>query len=235
MPKLKLPCGLFKLPSPKELGWSEHNSLGSRSLTPFQEGKTWDDWTEYVKEKHPVKYFLVETLPDFFRPIGWKIGRIWYWLKCHVHPGYRFHLVDLRGVDPLSCYTHGYNDPSAVMFLAAWKALRDYIEKEEPVDPATWATPEEMLREGLIDQKVKCFDEPHALYKYWMEERVAEKAEEERLYALCKKDKKDALAIANEDAYDKASEAWLAYHRACEAREQEMFLKLCALREYLWT
>jgi hypothetical protein len=235
MSKFKTLFGLLKLPSPKELGWSEYNALGSRSLTPFQEGMTWDDWDEYVQEKYPIRYFLMETLPDFFRPIGWKAGRIWYWIKCHTLPSHRFHLIDLRGVDPLSKYTHGYNDPSAIMYLAAWKALRDYIEKEEPSDPATWATPEEMLQEHLIEQKAKCYDEPHELYKYWMEGRAAEKKEEDRLFQACKKAQKAALGVGDEAAYREASTEWLAYHRACEAREQEMFMKLCALRERLWT
>jgi hypothetical protein len=74
-----------------------------------------------------------------------------------------------------------------------------------------------------------------ALYRYWMEERAAEKKEEDRLFQLSQIDKKNALEAVNREAYDKASKEWISYHRACEAREQEMFLKLCAIREYLWT
>jgi hypothetical protein len=222
-------CNMLKLPSPRDLGWSDHNALGSRKLTPFQEGKTWEDWTEYVKAKYPVRYFLIETLPNIIRPLGWKLGRMWYWLKCHILPSYKFHLVDLRGVDPLSSYTHGYNDPCAVMYLTAWKALRDYIEKEKPTDPTKVFPLEKLQQDYIIEQNNKKYYEPHALYKYWMEERLLEEKEENRLFKLC-----EDCAIS-EEAYQKASDEWIAYHKARQEREQEMFMKLCSIREYLWT
>lgn len=69
MARFKALFGLVKLPTPNELGWSDrHNALGMRSLTPFQEGKTWEDWDAYCAKNHPVKYFIVERIPKFFLP-----------------------------------------------------------------------------------------------------------------------------------------------------------------------
>lgn len=240
MPRFKNFFGLLKLPSPKELGWSEHNALGCRDLTPFQEGKTWEDWDEYVKGKYPVRYWLVEELPKYFWPVRRKVKDAWYWVKCHTLPSHRWHKLDLRGVDPLSNYTHGYVDPCEVMKLAAWAALRSYVEKELDHERYLYEgdagyTDEELGEEWYKEQKRCRYDEPMALYKYWMEGRAAEQKEEARLFELTKINKKNALEALNKEEYEAASKEWLDYHRACEAREQEMFLRLCAIREYLWT
>jgi len=229
---------LFKLPTPKELGMSESNSLGCRSLTPFQKGPTWDDWEEIVRKKHPIKYFLDKSVPYALLPIQGRIERAWYWIQCHTLPSYRFHIIDLRGVDPTSEYTHGYMDPGEVMRIAAWATLRSYVEKElvhERYEDEENYTPDELGEEWYKEQKRVRYEEPMALYKYWMEERAAEKKEEARLFALTRINQKNALEALNKEAYQAASDVWLKYHRACEAREQEMFLRLCAIREYLWT
>lgn len=230
---------LFKLPGPKELGMSERDALGCRELTPFQDGPTWDDWREIVQEKHPIKYFLSEKLvPAVVWPVQRVVKDSWYWVKCHTLPSYRFHKLDFRGVDPLHKYTHGYIDPCTVMQWGAWAALRIYVEKEliheHYANPEAY-TEEDRNSDWFNEQKRQRYDEPMALYKYWMEDRAAEKKEEDRLFALTKINRKNALDKLSKADYDKASEEWLAYHRACEAREQEMFMKLCALREYLWT
>lgn len=220
----------FRLPGPKELGWSDHDALGSRHFTPFQEGKTWEDWEEHVRKEYPVRFFLSETLPNFFRPVGWKAGRVWYWIKCHVLPSHRFHLLDFRGVDPLHEYTHGYMDPCTVVWLAAWAALRSYVEKEEPTDPASWASPEELAEEPLKDQKAR-YDEAIELHRWWMKGRAAEEAEESRLHKAVD----DARTTHDREAYDEASRPWLEYHRWREDHDEEMFLRLCKLRRSLWT
>jgi hypothetical protein len=223
---------LFKfleLPGPRELGWSDHDCLGLRDFTPYQEGKTWEDWTAYVKEHYPVRYFLVETIPDWFRPTKMMVKDAWYWVKCHTLPSHRFHLLDFRGVDPLHEYTHGYMDPCSIMKLAGWAALRIYIEKEEPWDPSERYTAEELEAQGLTHQKAD-YDEAMALYHWWMVERGEEEAERMRLYRVMKD-----TPHTNVEEYRAAKEPWHTAYDAHEAKEEEMFLRLVKLRPRLWT
>ena len=63
---------LLKLPTPVDLGWSEYNALEDEDFSPEPQGKTWQDWHRTVKEMHPVKYFLAETLAD------WIYYKIWF-------------------------------------------------------------------------------------------------------------------------------------------------------------
>lgn len=227
---------LVTLPGPKELGLSKYDALGCKSLTPFQDGPTWDDWEKLVKAKHPVKYFLVETVPSFVKPAWWKMEAFGYWVKCHTLPSYRWHKLDLRGVDPLSDYTHGYMDPCGMMQLAAWATLRNYVEKELNQERYENLSEEDLADQFMVEQKRQRYDEPMALYRYWMEGRREEKAEHDRLYKLTEVARKAAMAgTCTREEYDAVCTPWLDHGNACELREQEMFMKLCALREYLWT
>lgn len=215
------------LPTPKELGWSDHEALGSRAFSPFQEGHTWEEWTEHVRAAYPIRYFLLETVLDVLRPVWQRLKAARYWLRCHLLPGSRYHLLDLRGVDPLSTYTHGYMDPCTVMQLAAWAALRAYVA-EGPADPGVWGTPEE-LAGSLKDQKF-FYDESINLHEWWMTGRRAEHAKGDALY-----DATQASIPAGKVTYDAAKKAWLDYYRWMEEHEEEQFLRLCKIRRTLWT
>lgn len=220
---------LFHLPGPVELGWSEHDALGMREFTPFQEGKTWEDWEEHVKRLHPVRFFFARTLPDSVAPIGWKLGRAWYWIKCHTLPSHRFHLLDLRKADPVHPYTHGYRDPCSIVEAASWLALRMYLD-EEPVDPASWATPKELAEPHLARQKAD-YDEAVALWKWWSEGRREEEAREGELFRTVQA----AKEAKDREAYEAASKPWLEYHRWREEHAEEMLLRLFKIRRTLWT
>lgn len=233
--------GPLKLPTPKELGWSEHNALGMRGLTPFQEGPTWEDWEEYVRDRHPVKYFLVETFPKLFRPLQRLVKNTWYWIKCHTLPSHRWHKLDLRGVDPLSDYTHGHMDPCEVMRLGVWAALRAYMEKgdfEAQRRLHEGLTEEEKVDPVFVEQKLQRCDEPKALYDYWMKGRLEEKKEEIRLWSICqdygKKAREEALVDGDREGYDAAMVKFSDFCQAREQKEEEMFLRLCAIRRHLW-
>src|SRR6185295_2256450 len=92
---------LVGLPSPRDLGWSQHNALEDEEFSDEPKGKTWQDWHRYVKQLHPTKYFIVESLPKFFRynvywPIKRPIEKAHYWLVSHLIPSRRYHMLDLR-------------------------------------------------------------------------------------------------------------------------------------------
>lgn len=211
------------LPTPTELGHPS-DFLPSREWTPDVEGYTWEDWEAEVRARHPVRFWLTRTLPDFFRPAWWRVRDAIYWVQCHVQARHRHHLVDLRGVDPLVPYTHGYLDPCSVMRLAAWKALLDYVEKCGPVDPASWATPAELAEPVLKDQKAR-HDEAMALYRWWTVDRIAEDATLQKLYRMTR----------DPTTRDAHMQAWLDANDLADRKDEEMFLRLAKLRPFLWT
>lgn len=224
----------FHLPEPSELGWSDHNALGSRDFTPFQPGKTWEDWNEHVKQLMPVRYFMLHTIPFAWYPWQGKLRRAWYWMQCHTMKKHRWHLFDLRGVDPLSDYTHGYIDPSTLMEIAAWGALRRYVENGKPK-----LFTEEELAESESDpdwkasaleqnaRRKECFD----LHAWWMTGRAEESAKEEALYKAVD----DAKRAGDAQAYREATIPWIAYTVWREKHAEDQLLRLVKLRQSLWT
>ena len=230
----RLKAWFFDLPGPIELGLSDIDALRSSELTPFQEGPSWEDWEALVRIRFPVRYFLTQTLPEWFRPIQFRIHDTHYWLKCHFVKRHRHHLLDLRAVDPVEKYSHGYLDPCHVMWLAGWAALRMWVEHEKPVDPATYLTAEEALEPHNVAQKAS-YDEAMALYRYWMVERGEEAKELERLYSEYREVKVQAVMDGSRAQYEQARDRWLAQNGLTESRAELMWKRLAEVRPYLWT
>lgn len=225
---------LYTLPGPKELGWGS-DGLRSQWLTPFQPGPSWEDWDRHVRQHYPVRYFIAETVPSKLEPIERVARAAAYFVKCHLNPRYRYHILDFRGVDPIDDYTHGYMDPCHMMWLAGWAALRRYVEREKPVDPASIWTPEQQAQDPTIQRAKATYDEAMALYRYWMVERREENAEEERLFKDAEAVKIEAVKRDDRAAFEAAQRVWLDYSQAREERGETMWMRLAALRPYLWT
>lgn len=220
------------LPTPVELGWSKSNSLGMRAFTPYQEGKTWEDWREHCQKRFPIRYFLSEILPLWFmRKFVWPLERLRDWVLDRCLPSRRYHIFDLRGVDPLSSYRQGYVDPSHVFWLAGWGSLmRWYRESSADKDPRIWMTPEDHADPGLAAQ-LKNYDELIALHRYWTVTRLEREHRGAELLAAS-----DAIEPTpeNRERYEAAKAEWLAYYQASEALEEEMWMRLAAMRGHLW-
>jgi hypothetical protein len=220
---------LFALPTPTELGMSDSDAIGSREMTPFQEGPMWEDWHAKVKELHPIKYFLSEKVGFWFSMRAKNVADAWYWLLCMTL--YQHHKVDLRGVDPIDEYTHGYLEPCDEIRLACWKGLRRYVEKGEPQDPAKWdVTEEERASEWHTRQKA-AYDEVMVLHHYWMEGRKQEWDEEQVTY----REMRAAAEARDQEKYEAISATWLSKHKAMEDRAEEMLKRLISVRSSLWT
>lgn len=221
----------LKPPSPKALGRAPYNALPSRDfMDEGDTGYTWEDWHEEVSKKYPVRYFITDTLPFFFR-VKWRyVTEAVYWLKCKTLPSYRFHLLDLRNPGPGIEYTYGFRDKPEVMLWACFALLREYIEKEEPEDPREGFAPEELESEPLKSQ-VASYVEAKALYDWWMVTRLKEEKAVDLLYEHYSKRKKEV----GRDASELDCKAWLEAEALRDRRAQEMLLRLVAIRESLWT
>lgn len=213
---------LLRIPTPVDLGWSKHNALGMRELTPYQEGKTWEDWQEHIKEHYPIRYFLAAVLPLWVKLwLIWPVGRARDWLLDHCIPSRRYHLFDLRGIDPLSNYRHGYIDPCTVFWLAGWGSLlRWHKEDGQHLNPEDWES------NSSAEQK-----EALALVHYWTVERVERDRRCDDLYRAV-----GAISPTpeNREAYEAANQVWLAYYQESERLDQAAWLRLAAIKDYLW-
>lgn len=92
---------------------------GSGTVDDFQ------DFGDKYKKELPVRYFLLETLPDFLVWSKTKITKPWNRLKMFVFYRTlgRFHVVK-TGLAP------GYHDKDAIMLHANFSLLVDFVEIE---------------------------------------------------------------------------------------------------------
>jgi hypothetical protein len=214
---------LLEVPGPQALGMAASDALGSRKLTPFQEGPTWEDWNERVKREYPVRYLLSEVVGRWLslqacfmrRRLGRFKSR---WIT-------RDHMLDLRGVETLWLYEYNRLHPSTIMWLASWKALKLYIEQVKPTDPALKDFPEAVKAEPWYVKDKAVYDEAQALYRYWMVERKAEHDADNRMHDAVEK----AGLARDREGYEVLSKKWLEHYRATEERELAMFRRLTAL------
>lgn len=221
----------LRLPTPVDLGWSNSNALGMREFTPYQEGKTWEDWDAHCKAHYPVRYFLSEVLPLWIQMwFIWPLGRLRDWVLDHVVPRRRYHFLDLRGIDPISEYSHGYLDPCTVFYLAGWASLMRW-HREDRNDPRQWMTAE-MLADPIHKDQIEHHDEAMHLVHYWT---VTRKEREDRDHALYLIVKGIDTIPENKEAYEEANHAWLEHHRESERLDEEMWLRLAAIRQFLWS
>jgi hypothetical protein len=208
---------------------SDRDALGMREFTPFQDGATWEDWRERVKAEYPIRYFISEDVGRWLAIRAKRVTERWYWLKCMTLPKYRYHKVDLRGVDPIGWYRYGYLSPGTVIQLACWKALRDYVERCKPEDPATQGYTEQDRSEPWYPKRKAAYDEAMVLYRYWMEDRKREQEAEHTIYL----EKREAAKAQDKAKYEILSSKYRALSKAIEDREEEMLQRLLAIREYL--
>lgn len=218
----------LKPPGPMELGRSDYDALPMRGLGDWPGAYTWEDWEEEVRAKWPIRFWITHTFPSYFWPLRRWVRDGWYWLKCKTLPSYKFHIIDLRNPGPGIRYTHGWRDQPDKILWAAFICLREYIEKEEPRDPASWASAEELAEPHLAQQKAE-YDEAMALYNWWMSGRLEEDREENRRFEAM------SQFPRHTPEHRVVGDMWRDYREWREEREQEMLERLIRIRRRLWT
>jgi hypothetical protein len=124
----------------------------------------WEDYYRDAKAKFPIRYFLQETLPRFFRlNFTYPIDQFWYWIRSHTFD--RYHVLSLKS--PQNHYTWGWIDRDRAMLHACFNLLKDFVEKEMEHNvyylPATEYCPEWDQRDQ--EKEIK------ELYQWWMTDR----------------------------------------------------------------
>ena len=201
-------------------------ALPSRDF-PNREGEyTWEDYYEQTKAKYPMRYWWQETMPDFFRAVYRKVtnpfSKAYYWLRTHtVH---RYHMLNLKCPTYGFHYEWGWFDRSELLFIAPFQILKSFVEDELPHAYVDWESdePHSSARKEMQD-----------LYDWWMTGRNKER---------------DDMNAALDEGTDKSlpekglsryrGPAWDAYIKESdrlETKDDEMLLRLIAVRKFLWT
>ncbi len=234
----------FKLPSPVDLGMSKHNALPSRDFTPSCKGPTWEDYYAEVKKLHPIKYFLVETLPDFWRyKIWYKCTRpftdAYYWIVSHFIPSRKYHMLDLRqpkmrnGIENQDAYRYGWHDVPEKMVYAMMNLLDSYLIDECPEkyhDPSVSYSLEEIEADEGLKHQYHNLTEARAISHWWNNERNKETTKRIELLQ-----KWSAAHRACSPEADKLSEELWAHEKFCDDKLEEMLIRLIKIRPSLWT
>lgn len=101
---------------------------------------------------------------------GYRRGGIcglYHWIRCHTWN--RYHIIDIRNE---SDYDWGWIDRDRAMFLACFKILEDFVEKEDPDvglrKPEDYSVVDD---DGSLARQLEWEREIRALYIWWTEDR----------------------------------------------------------------
>jgi len=88
--------------------------------------REWDEWKTRAKSEEPFKYWLVETVPDWFRD-RWRdlttpYNNLRYAIRCRIFD--RYHIIK-TGLKP------GYSDCDTRMLHGMFNLLVDFVEVEK--------------------------------------------------------------------------------------------------------
>ena len=208
---------------------------------PGDDRYTWDDWHREMRGRYPVRHFMSEQLPIYLgrtKRVLWKEPV--YFLVSHLHPGRRYHMLDLRS--PRNGYRYGWRDRSDALLYASFAVLRDFVENEYP-GAIDWNSGEDIRRAR---------DEFLALHRWWTEERPRDHAElsqgETPGKTLTQRLRRAVLddilrpvgglgakgAWATPESERRAHE-WHERSEALTRKDDEMMKRLVDVRHFLWT
>lgn len=200
---------------------------------------TWEDWREETKKKYPIRYFLTEEIPFWWRvKIVMPIEDFTYWLRSHLLPSRRYHMLDLRQPEPKKYendhYRYGWIDANKQILYACFNILVNYIEKEHKGKYQEYVKfQEESVEHDLLDLR-----EIWTIYQWWKVDRSNQLKNVDRALS----EWHDLLITTNNSEEmkevprlsvlkDRHSELEKEFNRT----ETEMLKRLIELREYMWT
>lgn len=221
-------------PPPKEFGADSNTALPIDELRQSDDQFTWQDYYRELKKNFPIKFFMLKTLPDYIkyniyyaalRPIKDAI----YYLKCHLIPSKRYHLLSL--VQPKTNtnddYTYGWIDADNQILLANMNIVVSFVEDEIGLDNfkkrLAWLHANIESAQSYENES-KILD----IYNWWKFSRKELLRREAKLIDSWH-GTKDAKVKQNE---------WEIYSELKERikkEEQDMLKLLIDVREYMWT
>jgi hypothetical protein len=209
-------------------GWKVPTALPLRRITPTAEF-SWEDWHARMKLQRPVRFFLMETMPNTVSSWWSRMNRGMYWLKSVTYK--KRHLLDLRqpkDAPRVHWYRYGFCDIVNRMPYAMFNMLSDYVEKELSGVEKAAAWIDELKQNDGPEHQIHTMEEALRIYHWWKVERI---------------DKLKALDAMLDDWHKKRSssespELNAKLHEAEEAFEKELndhMKALVDIRQGMWT
>lgn len=224
-------CGL---PTPKDLGMSKSNALGSREFTPDQEGPMWEDYYDFLSKmykKQYKRYKLIKDI-DFWISVHiiMNIEEFIYFIKSNTYR--KHHMLDLRQPKDVKfghdSYRWGYIDVEHKLTYAVFNLVEMYINGGNHI---------KFSEEDLKDPSVKEQNEIHLkikdLLEWWKIDRKAQHEEYDRLlktWSVLHKIKEKRKNGEADAAHDKLHE----HEKMMEEELQEKLIEVIKLKQYLW-
>lgn len=237
---------LLRLPGPKDLGMSDNDCAMPSSMWPPSDGRpTWEDFYAKLKELFPIRYFFGRSIPTFIRrkiyyPIRRPVIDSIYWIKCHILPSHKFHLIDIRqkksDISDVDDYRYGYREVSDRMLLACFTLLNSFVEEEDGGYCPTSKQIEEAeddIKDCLIKQRNESI-EMMAIYNWWNLDRKVDFKIKQDIKGIYYKTIK---SIGNKNSKE-TNELWDKYNKVdqdFDSKEEEMLIRLIKIRHKLWT
>jgi hypothetical protein len=231
----------FTLPGPVELGWSKYDALECEEFSDNPKGKTWQDWHKAVKHMYPIKYFIIETLANWFLdkvwlPIKRPVSDMHYWLMSHLIPSRRYHMLDLRqpcdkqSIYNIDCYRYGWCDVPEKMLFAMFNLLGEYLNKEDVHDLSETYSQEEIDADETFKAQQAFLKEARLIYKWWSIDRKKDKAAYNIMQNLWYQARK-----SNSSEKDKYWAQMNKLDADFENKTDEMISRLMKIRRTLWS
>lgn len=223
---------IFRLPSPSELGMtdSEYDALPMRDFQKIGDPTpTWEDWEERVKKDYPIRYFFAEgMIPWIKRMYRRYVEDPIYWIKCHILPKYKYHLLDLRQPKENGEYRYGWLDADHQMEYALFNILNRFVEKEMP----NWYCPseEDIQTDPHLTHQRNLWMEAKNIHYWWNVER---KRQDKKHAELVSKwyEARHINAADSHKLWDQMNKA----EQEMEDKKDEMIARLLKIRRSLWT
>jgi len=135
-----------------------------------------DEWHANAKREHPVRYFLTEDVPMFFRRLNGRRRDLYYWVRNTLWD--RHNTIVCRKL-PVT-----WSDRDHRMLHACFQLLTDFMDLEKPWE---FSASDEEMREAYkdcdwADERVEDWRELRELYQWWQKrDETGEKYDADQL------------------------------------------------------
>jgi hypothetical protein len=109
----------------------------------------WDSVNARCRKQYPIRWFVLETLPDWFGAyVSRPISAVVWWIKYRTTD--RYHVLNIRSLPP------GYADADTRLLHAAFSILVDFVEIEK-----AWMQRICGVKSKVLWRRTRCFRQRH--------------------------------------------------------------------------
>lgn len=192
--------------------------------------KGWKIFEKEQKEKYPIRWFIQDTIPDWWRcNIWWPVSRFFY---DGIYWGIRYRTINRNHVIKPSSLKPGYHDTRKQILHTNFHLLVDFVEYESQFGHVNW--------KGSKEHAIAWY-EMNSLYQWWVYERPYREEKLPDLHVDVPEEWGTMWQFdedyENTDKYRKWREICDQYYTAEEQFEQDdqdNLIRLMKIRQYMW-